>query len=125
MPSNLKFGLFFTCVLISAFTYFYVNEGSPNFWILGLSAIFALLSWLKPEYLKPLNKAWYLLGLSLGKIVSPLVLSIIFFLIITPVAVVLRIKRRDVLFLKKRQINTYWIERTPHGPDAESFKNQF
>jgi hypothetical protein len=125
MPSNLKFGLFFTFVLISTFTYLYVSEGSPNFWILGLSGVFALLSLLKPEYLEPLNKVWYLLGLSLGKIVSPLVLGTIFFLIITPVALVLKIKKRDVLFIKKRHVQTYWIDRTPHGPDPESFKNQF
>ncbi len=125
MPSNQKFGIFFTFVFLGTFFYIFFNQGLPHFWILGLSAVFAITTWLKPEYLKPLNKIWYLLGISLGKIVSPLVLGVIFFLILTPLAVVLRIKKRDVLFLKKRQVNSYWIERNPHGPDSESFKNQF
>ncbi len=65
------------------------------------------------------------MGLGLGKIVSPIVLGIMFFLMITPLAIGMKLFKRDVLFLKKRKTKSYWINRNPQGPDSESFKNQF
>jgi hypothetical protein len=61
----------------------------------------------------------------LGKVVSPLILGIMFFLMITPLAIGMKLAKRDVLFLKKRKTNSYWIDRNPQGPNSESFKNQF
>jgi hypothetical protein len=125
MPSNRKFGIFFTVIFFACFLYFYfVNEPSNIvFFILGTTL--AIATWLKPNLLNSLNKAWYLLGLGLGKIMSPLILGIMFFLIITPLAIGMKLFKRDVLFLKKRKTKSYWIDRNPQGPNSESFKNQF
>lgn len=125
MPSNRKFGIFFTVIFLACFLYFYYVNHPSNIVFLILGATLAITTWLKPNFLNPLNKAWYLLGLGLGKIVSPIILGIMFFLMITPLAIGMKLFKRDVLFLKKRKTKSYWIDRNPQGPDSESFKNQF
>lgn len=126
MPSNQKFGLFFSAIFFTCCVYFFLNQQATISIIFAcLGGAFALISWLSPNLLNPMNKGWYYLGILLGKIVSPLILGIMFFLMITPIAIGMKIAKRDVLFLKKRKTNSYWIDRNPHGPDSESFKNQF
>ena len=126
MPSNQKFGFFFFIIFFACCLYFFFNKQLTfSIAFAGLSGAFALVAWIRPNLLEPLNKAWYLLGIFLGKIVSPLILGVIFFLMITPVAIGMKLTKRDVLFLKKRKTNSYWIDRNPQGPDGESFKNQF
>ncbi len=126
MPSNQKFGFFFFAIFFACCLYFFFNKQvTVSIAFAGLSGTFALIAWLRPNLLEPLNKAWYLLGIFLGKIVSPLILGIMFFLMITPLAIGMKLAKRDVLFLKKRKTNSYWIDRNPQGPDSESFKNQF
>jgi hypothetical protein len=61
----------------------------------------------------------------LGKIVSPIVLGFIFFIIITPVAIVTKLAGRDALKLRKQNVDSYWVDRSPPGPEPESFKEQF
>lgn len=73
----------------------------------------------------PINRAWYQLGVLLGRIVNPVVLGLLFFLLITPVAILGRMFGRDPLRLKRRNIESYWIERSPVGPSPDSFKNQY
>lgn len=87
--------------------------------LLGLAAL-AL-----PKLLTPLNRLWMAFGLLLGKIVSPLVLGLIFMVLITPVAVSTRLFGRDVLRMKKRNVSSYWLERDPAGPEPASFQRQF
>ncbi len=126
MPSNQKFGFFFSVIFFACCLYFFFNRQlTVSITFGGLSGVFVLIAWLRPNLLEPLNKAWYLLGIFLGKIVSPLILGIMFFLMITPLAIGMKLAKRDVLFLKKRKTNSYWIDRNPQGPDSESFKNQF
>jgi hypothetical protein len=126
MPSNQKFGFFFFVIFFACCLYFFFNKQvTVSIAFAGLSGAFALIAGLRPNLLEPLNKAWYLLGIFLGKIVSPLILGIMFFLMITPLAIGMKLAKRDVLFLKKRRTNSYWIDRNPQGPDSESFKNQF
>lgn len=78
-----------------------------------------------PTLLAPLNKAWYQLGLMMGRVVSPVVLGALFFIVITPVALFMRLIGRDALRIKKQQVPSYWIKRDPTGPMPESFKDQF
>jgi len=92
---------------------------------LVLASIFLLCALIAPKLLRPLNKAWYQLGLLLGRIVSPIVLGVIFFIIITPVAIVTRLAGRDALKLRKQDVDSHWIDRKPPGPEPESFKEQF
>ncbi len=126
MPTNKKFGLFFTCVFALSAVYFHfkLNTFLSIIFLLS-SALFLVLSIIAPSSLNSLNKAWYLLGLLLGRIVSPIILGLIFFLLITPTAIGMRLAGRDELRIKKRLSKSYWITRVPPGPDPESFKNQF
>ena len=127
MPSNRSFGLLFAIVflLVAGYSWFeQLTRAWVYFW-LALSGLFLFLTFMAPGILLPLNKAWYRLGLLMGKVVSPIVLGILFFIVISPVAIVTRLFGRDVLLLRKRNVNSYWIERNPPGPQPESFKEQF
>lgn len=126
LPSNLKFGWFFAGILFLSAAYAkWVLVSAWHMPLLGVAVVFAALPLLLPNSLTRLNKLWFRLGVLLGRIVSPIVLGIIFFLLITPVAAVMRIAGRDELRIKKRNVSSYWIERQPTGPQPESYKNQF
>ena len=126
LPSNRKFGLFFTSVFAILASWFYWRYDSaltPLFF--AISGCFALTTALAPSMLQPLNHIWFFLGKLLGKIVHPVVLALLFFILITPISLVSRLFGRDELKLKKRFVQSFWIERVPIGPAPESFKNQF
>ena len=126
LPSNRKFGLFFTSVFMILASWHYWRYDSaltPLFF--SISGCFALTTALAPILLQPLNHIWFLLGKLLGKVVHPVVLGLLFFILITPVSLVSRLFGRDELKLKKRFIESFWIERVPVGPAPESFKNQY
>ena len=127
LPSNRSFGLLFTIVflLVAGYSWFEQFTRAWVYFWLALSGLFLFLTFMAPGILLPLNKAWYRLGLLMGKVVSPIVLGILFFIVISPVAIVTRLFGRDVLLLRKRNVNSYWIERNPPGPQPESFKEQF
>jgi len=103
MPSNQKFGWLFAAIFTLCFGYFQLKD-SLGWTILSafLAILFALLTICLPTALAPLNRAWFALSLFLGKVVSPIVLSAIFFILITPVALITRLFGRDALLLKKR-----------------------
>lgn len=126
MPSNRKFGGTFTGIFAALFLY---AVWKSSLWLGALSAVLALLfaaaTLIAPERLTPLNHLWFKLGELLGKIVSPIVLGAIFFILITPIAVIGRLMGRDALRLKRRNAASYWIDRETDGPTGESFKNQF
>ena len=129
LPSERSFGLLFGAVfaLLAAYGWFF------NGWslavvlsIVAIAVAFVLLGFVAPKVLRPLNWLWFQLGLLLGKIVSPIVLGAIFFLLLTPVSLVTRLFGRDELRLKRKASQTsYWLDRAPPGPAPESFKNQF
>jgi hypothetical protein len=126
MPSNRKFGWFFAAIFALLATYAYwkvwVEVAAAG---VILSVLFAATTLVAPHFLNRLNSLWYGLGLLLGKIVSPIVLGIIFFILITPISVVTRIFGRDELKMKKRAVDSYWVDRSPPGPPPDSFKNQY
>ena len=126
LPSNKKFGLFFSAIFVLIAVYAYLKF-RVEFAIFALttSTLFAIAAFLTPQILTPLNRLWFSLGLLLGKIVSPIVLGLIFFLLITPVSLVTRLFGRDELKIKKRTVESYWVDRSPPGPPSESFKNQY
>lgn len=127
LPSERSFGLLFTGVFILAGSYvlykaiFTVLAGAFFF----VAALFLTITIASPNLLVPLNRAWFALGILLGKIVNPLVLGVVFFIVITPVAMVMKLAGRDALRMRKQSVNSYWIVRNPVGPDSQSFKNQF
>jgi hypothetical protein len=127
LPSERKFGLLFFIIfsIIAAVNYYrHHNLTIVMAWLIG-AVLFLVLALVAPNVLRPLNKAWFQLGLFMGKIVNPIVMAVLFFILITPVAIITRLGGRDVLKLKKSKQASYWVDRNPLGPDAESFKNQF
>lgn len=129
LPSERSFGLLFTVIFsaLAGYGWLIKDWADPTLWSLaGIAACFGLSAILKPSVLSPLNRLWFQLGQLLGKIVSPIVLGAIFFLLLTPVALVTRVFGRDELRLKRKASQeSYWIDRVPSGPEPESFKNQF
>jgi hypothetical protein len=92
----------------------------------GVAAMFALVTWLAPGILTPLNRLWSRLALVLSKVTTPVLMALLFFGSVWPTGLVMRILRKDPLRLKwQRESESYWVERTPPGPPPESLKNQF
>jgi len=127
LPTNRKFGIFFSAVflLIAIRLYWYSDSTIWTLFFVVLSGSFILVSIFMTQLLTPLNKIWYYFGILLGRIVSPVVLGFIFFLIITPTALIIRLAGRDNLRLKKKSVQSYWLDRLPPGPNPDSFKNQY
>lgn len=92
-------------------------------WLLGL--VFVTLALVAPQHLKPLNRAWFRLGLLMGQLARPLVLGVLFFGLITPVACLGRWMGRDELRLRRRARISHWISRDVAGPAPETYGNQF
>ena len=126
LPSNKNFGLFFSGIFVLVAVYAHLKFRS-EFAVFALisSTLFAVAAFLTPQILTPLNRLWFCLGLLLGKIVSPIVLVLLFFLLITPVSLVTRLFGRDELKIKQRTVESYWVDRSPPGPPSESFKKQY
>ena len=125
LPSNKKFGFFFTFVFALAATYFFYAKIVFCAYTFGVASLsFLIVTVVKADILLPLNKLWMRFGLVLGMIVGPIVLGLIFFVLFTPIAFAMRFCGRDELRLKFRKKPSYWISRSePIKPD--SFKNQF
>jgi len=125
LPSNRKFGLFFTFVFAVAAAYFYYAENIVwTYAFVAASLIFLLITLIKSDALLPLNKLWMRFGLLLGMIVSKIVLGIIFFGLFMPIATLMRLSGRDELSLQFSQKVSHWKTRSEQIK-PESFKNQF
>jgi large-conductance mechanosensitive channel len=119
--SNKSFGTVFFIVFTLIGLYPLLKGGNLNIISILIGIIFLILGILNSRFLTPLNKIWFKFGLLLGQIISPVVMGIIFFLVVTPIAFIMRILGKDVLRLKKNN-NSYWIKKT----DLKSkMKNQF
>ena len=122
ISTNKSFGLVFFVVFFLISVYPLLNAGNIRFWSLIVAIIFLTLGLLNSKILTPLNKIWFKFGLLLGSIVSPIVMSIIFFFVVTPISSIMRILGKDILNLKWNNSNSYWIEKS--GPKSK-MKNQF
>ena len=120
--SNKSFGVVFFIVFLLIAIYPLINNDELRIWSLVVSIIFLILGLINSKVLTPLNKLWFKFGLLLGKVISPLIMGIIFFLVVTPTALIMRIIGKDLLNLKFNNKKTYWIEKT--GPKSK-MKNQF
>jgi predicted membrane metal-binding protein len=126
VPSDRSFGFTFAVVfgLIGSWLWWRASKAGPPF--IAAGAVFALVAIVIPRILHPLNVVWMRFGLLLNKIVSPLILGVVFFVVFAPVGLFFRLIRRDALhrsFDSKRA--SYWNDRTPPGPAGESFPLQF
>tara|TARA_B100001093_G_C26199261_1_gene747217 strand:- start:113 stop:496 length:384 start_codon:yes stop_codon:yes gene_type:complete len=120
--SNKSFGVVFSIVFFLIAVYPLIKNEDLIIWSLLLSFIFLILGLLNSKLLAPLNKMWFKFGLFLGKIVSPIVMGVIFFLVVTPIAILMKILKKDLLNLKYNDEKSYWIEKTE---PKSKMKNQF
>jgi hypothetical protein len=127
MPSERSFGLLFGGIGLGLAAWWGWHARMPAATIAGIvGATCLVLAFAAPAALAPLNRAWFRLGLLLGRVVNPVVMSVLFFLVVTPFALVMRARGRDPLRLRlDRAASTYWIERDPPGPAADSFDRQY
>ena len=122
ISSNRSFGIVFFLVFIIIAIYPYFKSGDVRLWSLIISIIFLILGLINSNILTPLNKLWFKFGIFLGKIISPIIMGIIFFLVVTPIGLLMKLFGKDVLNLKYNNDKSYWIEKT--GPKSK-MKNQF
>ena len=120
--SNKSFGIVFFLVFFLIATYPLLYGNDLRLWSLFVSFIFLILGLMNSKILSPLNRIWFKFGIILGKVFSPIVMGIIFFIVVTPIALIMRILRKDILNLKFNENDTYWIDKK--GPKS-SMKNQF
>ncbi len=125
LPSNIKFGFFFAAIFLIASVYVYYEKLIfLTYSFVFIATMFSLIAIIKPYLLLPLNKFWMKLAHFLGTIINPIVLGIIFFGLLSPISLILKILRRDELVLKFKKKDSYWITRESPSHN-DSFKNQF
>ncbi len=122
LGSNRSFGIVFFIVFLAIAIYPLINQDEVRIWSLIISLVFLVLGLLNSILLNPLNKIWFRFGLFLGKIISPLVMGIIFFIVVTPIGLFMRILNKDLLNLKFNKKKSYWIEK---NEPKSIMKNQF
>ncbi len=121
ISSNRSFGIVFFIVFLAIALWPILNDGDVRIWSIIVSLIFLVLGLLNSNILKPLNKLWFYFGILLGNVVAPIIMSLLFFLVVTPTGLLVRFFGKDLLKLKKSKKDTYWIKK-----DYKSkMKNQF
>lgn len=127
LPPERRFGTLFSMIFLVIGIYGYLKGWPASALVASVAAsgLIGFVALVSPSLLAPFNKVWFLIGDLLGRIVSPVVLGIIFFLILTPVGSLGRMFGRDVLRIKRPKASSYWIDRCPPGPAADTFNNQY
>ena len=120
--SNKNFGIVFFVFFILIGFWPLLSDQSYRLWAIIISFIFLILGLINSKFLTPLNILWFKFGLFLGKIVSPIVMGIIFFVVVTPIGVLMRMMNKDLLNLKFNNNKTYWIKKNEL---KSKMKNQF
>tara|TARA_B100000029_G_C17475629_1_gene923650 strand:+ start:76 stop:459 length:384 start_codon:yes stop_codon:yes gene_type:complete len=122
LPSNRNFGIVFFIVFLIISLYPLINSENIRLWSLIISLCFLVLGIMNSSFLTPFNKIWMRFGLILGKIISPIVMGFIYFFVVTPIGILLRLINKDILKLKNNNDNTYWIKKDNTN---SSMNNQF
>ena len=120
--SNKGFGIVFSIVFLVIAFWPMLNGNEINYWSLAISIVFLILGLINSKILTPLNKIWFKFGILLGNVVGPIVMGIIFFLIVTPTSIIMKLLGKDLLNLKKNNNNSYWIEK---NNQKSKMKNQY
>jgi hypothetical protein len=124
--SDRSFGFVFAAVFLIIGFYPLLHAAGIRIWAVAVSGVFLLLAALVPQILAPANRLWTKFGLLLHHVVSPIALGILFFLVVTPTGLLMRLFGKDPLRLRfDPAADSYWIKRDPPGPAADSLKNQF
>tara|TARA_B100000586_G_scaffold132368_1_gene95732 strand:- start:55 stop:444 length:390 start_codon:yes stop_codon:yes gene_type:complete len=122
ISSNKSFGIVFFTVFLIIAIWPLLNGYGIRYWSLIISIVFLILGILNSKILTPFNKIWFKIGILLGNVISPIVMSIIFFLVVTPTSFIMKILGKDLLNLKKNTKNSYWIKKQNQN---SRMKNQF
>ena len=122
ISSNRSFGIVFFIVFLLIALYPLLKGSDLRIWSLVISFVFLVLGLINSKILTPLNRLWFKFGLLLGKFISPLIMGIIFFVVVTPIGIMMRLLKKDLLNLKYNKKETYWIDKS--GPKSK-MKNQF
>ncbi|MDC3205903.1 SxtJ family membrane protein [Candidatus Pelagibacter sp.] len=122
ISSNRSFGIVFFIVFLLIGTYPLLNNDHIRIWSLIISIVFLILGLLNSKILFPLNKTWFKFGILIGKIISPLIMGLIFFVVVTPIGLSMRLFNKDLLNLKFNKRKSYWIEKSE---PKSKMKNQF
>ena len=122
ISSNRSFGIVFFIVFLLISIYPLLNDDHLRIWSLVISIVFLILGLLNSKILFPLNKIWFKFGILLGKIISPLIMGLIFFVVVTPIGLLMRLFNKDLINLKFNKSKSYWIEKKE---PKSKMKNQF
>lgn len=125
--SERSFGIIFAVffMILSGWAY-YLSNVEWVFYFLGTSVLLLILAIVFPKTLKLPNRIWFQFGLVLHKIISPIVLGFLFLVTVTPTGIIMRLLGKDLLNLRlDRRTKSYWIYRTPPGPEPKSMNDQF
>ena len=118
---NITFGILFFILFLIIGLYPLKSEGLIRIWSVVLSLVFLIITIIRPNLFTFINKLWIQFGILLGKIISPIIMGLVFFFVVTPIGILVRIFKKDVMGLK-RGANTYWINREDK---LQSMKKQF
>ena len=122
ISSNRSFGFVFFVVFFVISLWPILSENEIRIWSLILSVIFLILGILNSKILTPLNKVWFRFGIFLGNFIAPIVMGIVFFLVVTPTGILMKLFKKDLINLKKNNDKTYWVEKKE---TISNMKNQF
>ena len=122
ISSNRSFGILFAFVFSLVAFWPILNQNEIRIWSLIIAIVFLILGFLNSKLLTPLNKIWFRFGIFLGNFISPIIMGIIFFFVVTPTGLIMRLFNRDLINLKKSNKKSYWIEKKDI---KSSMKNQF
>ena len=122
LGSNRSFGIVFFIVFLIIAIYPLLNDNSIRLWSLIIGIIFLILGIINSKILTPFNILWMKFGLLLGKIVSPIVMGFVFFGVVTPISIIMKLLRKDLLNLKRNKKETYWLKKEEI---KSNMKNQF
>ena len=112
---NRSFGLLFFIVFLAFALWPLTKKGEINLYLISIALIFLILGLLNSKILTPLNKSWIKLGELLGRIIAPIVMAIVYFIILTPISLVVRLFGKDLIGMKfNKNLKTYWIKRKKH-----------
>jgi len=122
ISSNRSFGIVFFVVFFLIGAWPILKEGELRYWSIIVSLIFLILGLFKSKLLTPLNKLWYKFGILLGNFIAPIIMGFVYFLVVTPIGILMRLLGKDLINLKLNKKKTYWIEKKEI---KTSMKNQF
>ncbi|WP_415309089.1 SxtJ family membrane protein [Candidatus Pelagibacter sp. Uisw_099_02] len=122
ISSNRSFGVVFFVIFLIISIYPLINNDSIRVWSLIISIFFLIFGLKNSTILTPFNKLWFKFGLFIGSFLAPIVMAVVFFLIITPISLIMKFFGKDVLNLKKNKLKSYWIDKD--GPKSK-MKDQF